>query len=623
MPFVEPTTSVVRRPSSNAVLLVLLLAGGTLLGMELFHGWFGYDEGALGQSAARVLSGQVPHRDFDEIYTGLLTYYHAALFSVFGVGLIVMRVALFVASMTWLGAMYLISRRFMPPVGAALVSLAAFAWGVPNYTAAMPSWYILFAATFATLALIRWHETGHQRWLVVAGAASGLAFLFKLPGIFVFLGAGLAILATGDAALATVDAAAERVDERASRLPGPPEWAVIAALGLMLLLLARVLGAGGAREVVRYVIPTALLALAIAIRTASPRPAPVPKRWESLATRLLPFLLGGLLPIGAYLAFYASVGGMHELLEGVFVTPFRRLDFAAVRPPPVASLLFALPLPLLFWLSPRAARKWVSVSLVVIVSLAVVVLSASDDRVYRAAWLSAWGLLFFVAIHAALEVVRARSAPRDARANASVTVASVAVGLALIEYPYAPAMYTLYALPLAMLATAAAFRAHPRASVPMQLSVVGFFLAFGLLRIVPGTIQHLGLSFERSGDLAPLELDRGGLWIDPYEAVVYERLIPLVVQLADGRRMWAGPDAPEVYFLAGQPNHTRSLFDFLDADSTRADAFADRLDSLDVSVVVVKLQPPFSSPLPGATVTDLRREFEHEIDVPGFIVMWR
>src|SRR5213075_2202016 len=68
-----------------AVLCVSFAAWG------LPRGWVAHDDGALAQSAERVLQGEVPHRDFDEIYGGLLDYFHAAAFAIFGIRLLSLR----------------------------------------------------------------------------------------------------------------------------------------------------------------------------------------------------------------------------------------------------------------------------------------------------------------------------------------------------------------------------------------------------------------------------------------------------------------------------------------------------------------------------------------------------
>ncbi len=46
----------------------------------VFRGWIPVDEGLLAQTAERVLAGELPHRDFDDCYTGGLAIFYAAAF---------------------------------------------------------------------------------------------------------------------------------------------------------------------------------------------------------------------------------------------------------------------------------------------------------------------------------------------------------------------------------------------------------------------------------------------------------------------------------------------------------------------------------------------------------------
>jgi hypothetical protein len=56
------------------LLYVVLALSALLLAAHLRQGWIPHDEGTLGLSAERVLRGDLPHRDFDEVYTGGLSY---------------------------------------------------------------------------------------------------------------------------------------------------------------------------------------------------------------------------------------------------------------------------------------------------------------------------------------------------------------------------------------------------------------------------------------------------------------------------------------------------------------------------------------------------------------------
>jgi len=112
------------------------------------RGWVPHDEGALAHSAERVLAGELPHRDFDEVYTGGLTYLHALAFQTLGTNLLSARFVLFFFFLTWVPALYYIASRFASPLPAGGAVLLAVTWSLPNYFAAIPSWYNLFFATF-------------------------------------------------------------------------------------------------------------------------------------------------------------------------------------------------------------------------------------------------------------------------------------------------------------------------------------------------------------------------------------------------------------------------------------------------------------------------------------------
>jgi len=155
--------------------------GAAVGGHYLTRGWVPHDAGSLAQSAERVLAGELPHRDFDDIYTGGLSFLHALAFRLFGTSLLSLRLVLFAAFLAWLPAVYYVAGRFVAPLAAGLATLTAALWTVPNYSEAVPSWYNLFLAVLGVAALLRHLETGGRRWLVAAGVvmrfatASGVA----------------------------------------------------------------------------------------------------------------------------------------------------------------------------------------------------------------------------------------------------------------------------------------------------------------------------------------------------------------------------------------------------------------------------------------------------------------
>ncbi len=142
------------------VLAVVLAIAGIYAGFHISRGWAPSDDGALSQSALRVMQGQLPHCDFAEIYTGGLSFIHALAFRAFGVNLMALRICVFLFFLAWLPAVYYIALRFTSAIAAGGITLLAVAWSYPNYPAAMPSWYNLFFATFGAAALLRYLKRG-------------------------------------------------------------------------------------------------------------------------------------------------------------------------------------------------------------------------------------------------------------------------------------------------------------------------------------------------------------------------------------------------------------------------------------------------------------------------------
>src|SRR4051812_9164667 len=83
------------------VLTLLILLSAAYAGFYLKRGWVPHDEGAFALSAERVLQGELPHRDFDEIYTGGLAFVNAGAMRAFGMTLVAMRYPLLITFLLW------------------------------------------------------------------------------------------------------------------------------------------------------------------------------------------------------------------------------------------------------------------------------------------------------------------------------------------------------------------------------------------------------------------------------------------------------------------------------------------------------------------------------------------
>jgi len=304
------------------------------------------------------------------------------------------------------------------------------------------------------------------------------------------------------------------------------------------------------------------------------------------------------------------------------VKPFRRTDSAMMHPPPPTALIYSIGLGLLLaaWVKGRAATILASVAAVV---FGVVVYASGDNpRLYSMGVLAAWGLPV-VAVAGSAWMLTKRGPGATARtADAAVVITAIACATLLVEFPFAAPIYLLYTIPLSIVAVAAVVGAAGRTPVSVQLVIIVFLLVFGLVRVTPGAVESFGSRFFPTDETVLLKLERSGLRVRASDADTYAKLIVAVQSLAKDHTLWAGPDAPEIYFLAGVPNRTRTLFDFLDADGGTA-PIVERVRAAGATLVVLKLQPDFSPRPDQATVDALRADLPNVRTAPGFMVFWK
>ncbi|HEX7918566.1 MAG TPA: glycosyltransferase family 39 protein, partial [Gemmatimonadales bacterium] len=404
------------------------------LSQHLFRNWVAFDEGAMGQAAVLVRAGAWPHRDFTDIYSGGLAILDAGAQWLFGDNLRALRIPFGIAAIGWVGLLAACFRRFVSPAAAAGLALVAFLWGPPLYTAAMPSWYLLFLATAVVWALLRWHETQEVRWWGLAGLRVGLAIFIKINALFLLAASGCVLLLDDRIRSGWLGTTLVFLGVAGACLTVSRGWPLGTAAMLFLPLVAlaiasvqhdRLLVDGPASDFRRAIRPGLWLAL-------------------GLGVVLVPWL-------GAY----ALSGALKPLIDGMMVLPFKRTAFAALVPPPfwlpdlaaIALLGWAI-----FgrWTEERAARA--AVFVVVFALFAVEAARRSPDWVVLFGWreIRIFGLVALIAT----AVVRWRE--RSTEARPIMIVGWVAAWFALLQYPFGAPNYFAYVAPLFLLAGTAA-----------------------------------------------------------------------------------------------------------------------------------------------------------------------
>jgi len=130
--------------------------------------------------------------------------------------------------------------------------------------------------------------------------------------------------------------------------------------------------------------------------------------------------------------------------------------------------------------------------------------------------------------------------------------------------------------------------------------------------------------FQPDTQTTRLNLPRAGnLRVSAKFVAIYEKVIPLVQEHARSGEIYAAPDCPEVYFLAGYKNPTPTLFDFFDKPDGRAERLLNLIDSRPIQVVVLNMDPGFSRMIDDDFYEALAERFPEKDTVGHFEVRWK
>ena len=646
---VRPPRLLARFPGAARWVSPLVVWGvsAAYLGSLLDRGWVPHDEGLIAQSAERVLLGELPHRDFAEVYTGGLTYAHALAFRLFGMNLMSPRLLMFAVFLLWVPALYYVVARFVRPVTAAALTLLAVVWSVPCYPVSLPSWYNLYLATFGTASLLRYVDTSKRRWLVVAGLCGGISVLVKVVGLYFLAGALLFFVYR------------EQCEARSEGGHGSSgrtySLVVTASLALFVVLLVALVARNiDPPTVVHFVLPGTALAGALAVgEWASPGPA-ARRRFGRLLGDVVPLLAGAALPVALFFAWYAEQDALPSLLQGIFVLPQLRLSIARFPLPPLSltipftGVLLLLVLPA--WQARRREARWLAALLGVIGAL-VIVTSATQRLVYIGVWLSIRLLPPVLVVAGALLLMRsdwstargtAVAMPGDARGGVpasspptaeestarrqrAVLVLAVMATYTLLQFPFSTEIYFTYVAPFVVVAAAGISSLRRPAHAAACGVLVAVFILFAVLRIRPAALSGVGFVYRPAVLTGRLDGPRGGqLRVRQRDADDVRRMVAAVAAHApDGGYIYATPDCPEVYFLSGTRNPTPTLYDVFDQPAGREARILRAIDEHDVRVVVVNTRPSFSPPLSRALADSFAARFPRTSGAGRYVVRWR
>ena len=594
---------------------------GAVTAARIYRDWIPYDEGVMAQSAQRVAEGELPHRDFDELWTGGVSELHAIVFRVAGPSLRVMRTVLLVAFLLTLPFLFLSAREFVGPMAAAGVTLLGAAWSVISWPLPLPSWYVLFAELVGCAAMLIFLRTRRRRWLVAAGVCAGAAVLAKIVGLY-FIAASLLTIAYS-------------VQQAEAREPAPDvrsaPWYALLIVTSVFALLAMVAGLArsmpGLTPWIHFVTPVASLGAVLVWREWNAwrvQNAPPLPRLFRLAGWTGVFVAGVMIPVVLFSVPYARAHAIGALWRGMFVTPQVRLVVTQFALPGLrTSLVAVLPLIVLvigacFVEQPLRRRDRMALA---VLSLALVAGSYDGSPLVLVVWNGVRMAVPFLVIGGAMLLLRQplRRDDQTTRESSLFFLLAATAMCSLIQIPFALYTYVLYFAPIAVVAGAALGTMTPRFPRAVLAALAIVLTGFGIRRPASERAEPSRAPTE----YAWMSMARGGIRVDRGDSAVYAQLDSLVGAHA-GEWIYVWHDSPEVAFLTGRRNPTRTLFEAFDDSVTRSTPDLQlRLRRAGVRVVVLHDSTAALRPMDPVFRSWIDRTYPRHARAGSFDVRWQ
>lgn len=569
----------------NAAILVILVAG--YLVWHCLQGWIAHDEGLLGHTAERTMQGEIPHVEFQDVYTGLLSQIHAVSFRWLGVNLVSLRIPLLIGATATSLIWFFIALRFLSPSMATLTAASATFWSFPNYFAALPSWYILMTSSGTVWALIKFQETNSRRYILIASLLCGVAILFKIVGLYLVAASLFAIWISRNPIVQRDS------DYNQSTSRNPHLSMSIGLAGIFTLIVVWLIRQHFSVSTACYFIIPVAAAMGTIIEIS--RRSQLSLK-DSVVDCLI-FCISLTLPLLAFAIPYVFRGQLDHLIHGIFELPRARFDHAAALPPSGLWCLAAVPFIMLTIVERRIPKSMI-VPLTATIALvgALLCAMANNILIYQFAFVGVQCSLPAIAV-AVWFCGRTQDIPKPLGILLLVTAC-----IALTQYPYSSGVYFCYCAPLVGLTFTGLIARNITYEKPIWVTLILMLTVFAALNLNYSNPRRIGLRFQQIDNTERLKTIRSGLKIEMASQLEYDQLLQLInSHTTSDEFILAGPDCPQFYFLSNRKNPTPQCYDLFRAYQLRDQKVLEQelktiLEDYDIRIFIHNRRPEFSQP---------------------------
>ncbi|MDB4862789.1 glycosyltransferase family 39 protein [Pirellulaceae bacterium] len=566
------------------VCMIGILVSG-YLGWHYDEGWIAHDEGLLGHTAELTLAGNTPHVEFQDAYTGLLSHINASSFKLFGINLASLRIPLLIGATMTAIVWYLIALRMVSPAVAGVVTLTSVAWSFPNYFAALPSWYVLMAASWTTWTLIKFHETSSRRYTLLAALFSGVAILFKIVGLYL-VAASLFVIWISHA---------QPLRTESDRQPKTNTHLILSVClaGIFTLMVGILIHKHLSLSTVAYFLIPLAAAMAIILESSQRFTLDL----KDAVRNCLLFGITACVPLFIFALPYILQGNLDNLMDGLFELPKARLDHAAALPPNGVWCLASIPI-LLLTIFENKVPKSMILPLTSTIALcgACLCTLASTPLVYQSTFVVMQCSLPAIAV-GAWYCHRKRELPMPA-----IILVIVTACLGITQYPYSSGIYFCYCAPFVLLTLIGVIGRTTTYDKPLWLTFIVLLAVFAVARVNYTNPRLIGSRSQHFENNRSLQTTRAKLKIESSQQQEYNSFLQIIEkQTTINEPILAGPDCPQFYFLSGRQNPTPQCYDLfrayqLGGQSELETELKRLIETRDIQLVVHNRNPEFSKP---------------------------
>lgn len=190
-------TMVLKKGEIGKVILLSIFSGIYLF-FFLRVLWRVGDEGLVVYGAQLVAEGNLPYRDFFEVFGPGSFYFLAFFFKLFGVSFFVARIVLLITGISIVTLVYIMTRRVYNLSFAMFPAIFYLIIGIPSWPATNHHWDSILFALLAVAFFFLWQDKHKMRYLFLSGILSGVTTcIIQQKGILLIIAFIIIIIING------------------------------------------------------------------------------------------------------------------------------------------------------------------------------------------------------------------------------------------------------------------------------------------------------------------------------------------------------------------------------------------------------------------------------------------